>query len=111
MSKSRRKAAFDFEKLIAGGSAPAPWVHFFVRPKEMDERKGRPDGALSCAPRLWVPGAGPTRHPCRVGQSRASLRATPSGRTPKALRCSGAPYGSQKTNQFGCPARDYGANN
>ena len=28
MTKSRRKAAFDFEKLIAGGSAPAPWVTY-----------------------------------------------------------------------------------
>jgi hypothetical protein len=28
MIKSRRKAAFDFEKLIAGGSNPAP---FFSR--------------------------------------------------------------------------------
>jgi hypothetical protein len=27
-------AAFDFEKLIAGGSAPAPWVPFFARAKK-----------------------------------------------------------------------------
>ena len=44
-------------KKSAGCSAPcAPGSLSFVRPKERGERKGRPDGALSCAPRLWDPG-------------------------------------------------------
>jgi hypothetical protein len=34
----------DNEKLIAGGSAPAPWVHFFCSAKR-NGRKKRPPGA------------------------------------------------------------------
>jgi hypothetical protein len=45
MTKSRRKAAFDFENLIAGGSAPAPWVTFFARAKKVTKESTPPDGA------------------------------------------------------------------
>jgi hypothetical protein len=44
MTKSRLSAAFDFEKLFAGGSAPAPWVAFFCSAKRKP-RKKRPPGA------------------------------------------------------------------
>ncbi|MEX2165018.1 MAG: hypothetical protein WD823_12355 [Sulfuricaulis sp.] len=45
MNKSRRKAAFDFEKLIAGGSAPAPWVAFFCSAKRKPRKKRPPEAA------------------------------------------------------------------
>jgi hypothetical protein len=42
MVKSRRKAAFDFEKLIAGGSAPAPWVPFSCLSKRKEPKRRTP---------------------------------------------------------------------
>jgi hypothetical protein len=71
--------------------------------------RGKVQGAHPCAPvraatgsarpsppRLWVPALAHEAS-CLVGQSRTSLCATPSGRSPKALRGSGAPFGVLKT--------------
>ena len=44
MNKSRLSAAFDFEKLIAGGSAPAPWVPFSCLSVHSAKRKPRKKG-------------------------------------------------------------------
>jgi len=45
MIEGRRKAAFDFEKRIAGGSAPAPWVTFFARAKKVTKETRCPGAA------------------------------------------------------------------
>jgi len=95
------------QKHICGVLRPLhPGSLFFARAKKRDEKKARPDGALTCAPRLWDPALSQRNIPCRVGQSRTSLCAIPSGRLPKAWRCSGAPYGSEKTTvpwfEVGC---------
>ena len=76
----------------------------FVRPKEIDERKGRPRMAR-IPPRIR--GFGSRRYPdatsCRAGQAQTSLSAPPSGRSPKALRCEGAPYGvSESETSYLC---------
>ena len=78
------------------GSRTAGEVLFFARAKKSTQKKHAPDGALSCAPRLWAPALAHEAS-CLACQSRTSLCATPSGRTPKAWRCSGVPYGEWKT--------------
>ena len=79
MTKSRRKAAFDFEKLIAGGSAPAPWVPFSCLSKRKEPKRRTPGrfaaqttrGALRASLR---PGARLTRraHKTRRGLDQES---------------------------------------
>jgi hypothetical protein len=46
------RLARDTQKLIAGGSAPAPWVTFFARAKKVTKESTPPDGATApCASR------------------------------------------------------------
>jgi hypothetical protein len=95
MIKSRRKAAFVFKGYL--WVADPRQVTFSCLSKRKSPKRRTPRMAQRL-PRLR--GFGSRRCPneasCLVGPSRTSLCATPSGRSPKALRCSGAPYGVKK---------------
>lgn len=82
---------------MVGGSAPAPLVPFFARVQRKEPKKTRPpNGALI----LTSAALGSQRWPNASSLPRGSvthlLRATSAGPAPKALRCSGAPYGGSR---------------
>ncbi len=71
------------EKLIAGGSAPAPWATFLCPRKEKSPKESAPPGLRPAPrtgagfPRAALASAGaPTRHPCRGG-ARAGILPAP----------------------------------
>jgi len=90
--KKPKKARPGWRNLsrYASGSAGKPRAHILVRPFAL------PLAALTPRLRGFGSRAAPTRHPVAAGQAQTSLSAPPSGRSPKALRGSGAPYGFGK---------------
>jgi hypothetical protein len=79
-------------------------VTFFCAAKRKSPKKRPPrmTHPNPCAPRLWDP-RWPDATSCRAVQSHASMHATPSGRNPKALRCSGLRHtGTQNPNRSCC---------
>ncbi len=89
-------AAFsgDLKSFLRGLRPPLPGSVSFVRPKETDERKGRPGWRpFSCASRL-CPFARPRYVP--VPGARRGILPRPFGLMGKGFRCSGAPYGVER---------------
>ena len=96
-------AAFDFKKLIAGGSRPCTLGSIsFVRPKEMDERKGRPDGALLLASAALGPDAGTRDILSRVPVAHIPMR-YPFGAPAQSLAVLGCAIRVLKTSFFHVP--------
>jgi len=54
-------AAFDFEKLIAGGSAPCTLGYFLCSRKEKYPKESAPDGATASLRFSPIPARAPTR--------------------------------------------------
>jgi hypothetical protein len=86
-----KEAAFG-SKLFLSGSRPAGEFLSFACPKERNQRKGHPDGALILRVAGWSRGRQKAR-PGAFVAARNPLRA-PSGGSDSSRRCSGAPYGT-----------------
>ncbi len=87
------RLARDSQKLLAGGSAPAPWVTFFARAKKVTKESTPPDGAT---PSLRFSPESALASTRRALTTRLGLKHE--ARFSRfQLRCSGAPYGVLKT--------------